>query len=68
MGGRLARSRFRAPGRMAAGVDFEELADRHLGIDGRRFELLVPQELLDVADVGPTLQHVRGAAVPEQVA
>ena len=49
-------------------MDFEELADRDLGINGGRFQLLVSQELLDVADVGPALQHVRGAAVSKQVA
>jgi hypothetical protein len=31
---------------MAAGVDLEELADRDLGVDGRRFQLFVAEELL----------------------
>ena len=53
---------------MAAGVNVEQLADRDLGVDGRRFQLFVPEQLLDVADVGSAFQHVGGAGVPEQVA
>ena len=39
-----------------------------LGVDGRRIEALVAEELLDVADVGPTLQHVGRTGVPQEVA
>ena len=54
--------------RMAAGMHLDQPVDRYLGVDGRRFEALVPKELLDVADVGPALQHVGRTRVPQQVA
>ena len=38
-------------GRVAARVNGLKLEDADLGIDRGRFEFLVPQELLDVADV-----------------
>lgn len=36
----------------------------YLGIDQRGFNLLVPQELLDVADACTGLQQVRGVGMP----
>ncbi len=53
---------------MTAGVDFLELADGDLGVDGGGLELGVSQELLDVPDVGPALEHVRGAGVTKELA
>ncbi len=45
-----------------------ELVDLHLGVDGRGVEPGVAEQGLDVADVRPGLQHVRGAGVAQQVA
>ena len=48
---------------MAAGVNLLKLFDRDFGVDGRVLEFLVSEQLLDEADLGPVLQHVRGATV-----
>ena len=45
---------------MTAGVDFNQLVDRHFGIDGGGFQALMPEPLLDVTDVGPALSHASG--------
>ncbi len=36
----------------------------HVRIDHRRGDILVSQEFLHSADIGPLLQQVRGKAVP----
>lgn len=53
---------------MATGVDFLQLADAHFGVNGGRLQLLVSEQLLDVTDVRPAFEHVRGARVPHQMA
>ena len=52
---------------MCPRVGFLEGFDRHLGVNLGRVEPGVAEQLLDQADVRPVLQHVRGAAVPEQM-
>ena len=42
-------------------MDGFELLDAHVGVDGRGFELLVAEELLDEADVRAAFEHVGGA-------
>ena len=49
-------------------MDFLQLFDADLGVNGGGVELLMPQQLLDIADVRPAFEHVRGAGVPEQMA
>jgi len=53
---------------MTAGVDFLQLADGDFGVNGGGLQLLVSEQLLDVADVRAAFEHVRGAGVPQQVA
>ena len=53
---------------MGFGVDGFELLDADLGVNARRFELLVAKELLDEADVGSALEHVGGAGVAQKMA
>lgn len=53
---------------MAAAVNFLQLADVDLGVNGRGFQFYMAQELLDVPDVGAAFEHVRGAGVPQHVA
>jgi hypothetical protein len=53
---------------MAAGVNLLKLLDADFGIDRGGVEFLVSEQLLDEADVGPVLQHVRGAGVAQHVA
>ena len=36
-------------------MDGFELLDAHMRVDGRGFELLVAEELLDETDIGPAL-------------
>jgi len=43
-------------------VDLDQLLDADLGVNLRRFELLVAEQLLDEADVRAAFEHVRGAA------
>ena len=53
---------------MAAGVDFAEVLDAELGVDGGGFEFFVAEELLDDTDVGPAFEQVGGATVAQEVA
>ena len=39
-----------------------------MGIDLSRLDVLVPEHLLDIADVGAALVHQRGHCVAEQMA
>ena len=55
-------------GGMAAAVHFLKLADVDLGINRRRFQLLMAEQLLDIPDVLPAFEHVRRARVPQHVA
>src|SRR5438128_3836744 len=65
----LRRRRVWHPGRgMTAGVNLLKLFDRDFGVNRRRVELLVSEQLLDEADVGPVFEHVRGATVAQHVA
>lgn len=52
---------------MAVLVDLLKLFDRDFGVDGRRLQLLVAEQLLNLADVSPAFEQVRGARVPEHV-
>ena len=54
--------------RVRPGVDFAKRSDRHFRVNLRGVEPRVSKQLLDQADVRAVLQHVRGAAVAEQVA
>jgi hypothetical protein len=54
--------------RMCSRVNLPETGDGNPGIELRRREGRMPQQLLDKADVGPVLQHVRSAGMPKQVA
>ena len=49
-------------------MDLAQLRNRDLGVNLRRVEPLVSEQLLDEADFGPVLQHVGRARVPQQVA
>ena len=49
-------------------MDGFELLDAHLGVNARRFELFVAEELLDEADVGSAFKHVGRAGVAQKVA
>ncbi len=48
---------------MTAAVDLLQLEDANLGVNGRCIQACVPQQLLDIADVGTTFEHVRGTGV-----
>ena len=52
---------------MGLAVHRFELFDAHLGVNRCRFKLLVAKELLDETDVGPTLEHVSRAGVPQEM-
>ena len=67
-GGRLIGRVFGAFGGVGLGMNELELADAYAGVDGGGLEVFVAEQLLDVADVGPAFEHVRGAGVAEQVA
>jgi len=49
-------------------VDFLQLGNRHRRVNLGRLETGVAEQLLDVTDVGPVLQHEGGAGVAEQMA
>ena len=49
-------------------MDFEQLLDAYFRVDGRRVQLRVSKQLLDVTDVRAAFEHQRGAGVPQQVA
>jgi|GEM_PF-4095256 len=53
---------------MAAAVNFLQLTDIDLGIDGGGLEFCVAQELLNLPHVDTTFQHVRRARMPNHVA
>ena len=53
---------------MGLGVDILELADADFGVHLGRVQVAVAEHLLDVTDVGPVFQHLRGQGVPEDVA
>ena len=53
---------------MTPGVDFLKLLDRDFGVDGRRFEFGMTEQLLDVADVRSAFEHVCGAGVTQHMA
>lgn len=53
---------------MGGGVVLFQLLDADLGVNLRRAQLGMSQELLDEPDVGPTFKHQCGASVAEQVA
>jgi len=55
-------------GGMGRRMNLLQLLDRDLGVNLRRRELGMTQQLLDEPDVGPAFEHQRGAGVPEQVA
>ena len=59
---------FRLSRGVAAGVDFEQLRNRDLGVNRRRLKALVAELLLDESDVRAALKHVRRAGVAEQMA
>jgi len=44
-----------------------ELLDAHLRINGRGFEFLMSEQLLDEADVGPAFEHVSRATMAQDV-
>jgi hypothetical protein len=53
---------------VGASVDFLELPDADLGLNLGRGEAGVAEQLLDIADIRPVLEHERGAGVAEEVA
>jgi len=53
---------------MTPSVDFLKLFNADFGVNRGGVEFLVAEQLLDKPDVGPVLQHVRGATVPQRVA
>jgi len=52
---------------MRQGMDLLELADTDLRVNLGGIELGMAQKLLDVADIGPVLQHQRGAGMAEEM-
>ena len=52
---------------MGLAVDASELLNADLGVDAGRVQAGVTEQLLDVADVGSTFEHVGGAGVTKQV-
>ena len=50
---------------MGSGVDLLEFDDAHLGVERGGVELLMPEQLLDVADVSPVFEHVGSAGVAQ---
>ena len=53
--------------RMALRVRLLQVRDRHRGVDLRRVQRGVPEQLLDVTDVRLVPEHQRRAGVPERV-
>jgi len=58
----------REPPRVGGRVDRLQAADADVGVDLRRGQLLMAQDLLEGADVRPMFQHQGRHRVPEQVA
>ncbi len=52
---------------MCSGKDRPQVLHLNPGVESRRFDEVVPEELLDVTDVGSSAKKVRGAGVPERV-
>ena len=52
---------------MRGRVHLLQSADSNVRVNLRGLDVLVPEDLLDVTDVGPVLVHVRGHAVAQQV-
>ena len=48
-------------------MDFEELVDGDLGVEGGGVEFGVAEELLNEADIGSVFEHVSGAGVAEEM-
>jgi len=53
---------------MGGGVDGFQLLNADLGVNFRRAQFGVSEELLDEPDVGSALEHQGGAGAAEQVA
>ena len=53
---------------MEAAVDLLEFVDLDVGVDGGGVEVFMAEQLLDVADVGASFEHVGGAGVAEEMA
>ena len=53
--------------RMGETVALAELLDAHVGVELRRPEARVPEELLDDAEIGPAVEQMRRGGVPERV-
>ena len=51
---------------MTPAVDFLQLEDAHLGVDRGGVEVLVSEQLLDVADVGSAFEHVGSAGMTQR--
>ena len=49
-------------------MHFLKLADVDLGINRGCLQLFMPEQLLDISDVRPAFEHVRGARMPQHVA
>jgi hypothetical protein len=49
-------------------MDFLKLFDRDFRVYGRGVQLLMPKQLLDKPDIGPMVEHVRGARMAQEVA
>jgi hypothetical protein len=52
---------------MATSMDPLQIRDLDLRVDLRRRDRSVPEEHLDVPEIGPTLEHVGGTAMSENV-
>jgi len=52
---------------MSAGKDVLQVVDIDLQISGCGLELVVPEKLLDIADVDSPLEKVRGASMTESM-
>ena len=48
-------------------MNFEELVDGNLGVEGCGVEFGVAEELLNEADIGSVFEHVGGAGVTEEM-
>src|SRR5882672_11038873 len=52
---------------MTTGDDFGQVTELHARVDFRRRQAAMPQELLDLADVGPAFQQVSRTSVSQRV-
>ena len=53
---------------MSRRVHLLQRSDRHVRVNLRGLDVLVPEDLLDETDVGSVLVHVRRHAVPQEMA